>query len=321
MAEKHTVDYAALRRAILADSGRRHKILEQSDTDILTDDAIEGRHINYHLISPTAKWLASRFVWAPSIEGSTDAWTRRFSELLLKADPQMFVCLNRIIFLSDDENDIPAISGELGVAPDDVPCCAGCMSYFWLEASSIIINLSAIEDILRGMLIDREITRSELEDKREEEIAGSLLMCLHLLALHGNPYFPDGQRSYAESSASRVPLRAAAPHAGSRSDKDSPISEDAIVSMLMISTAHISEETAEVMEGEGFENLATYAKGQFGFFVPVPATSMLYEGSNYQAELPEDLCACLKYAAEQGCCWLMLDRDYETVSGLPTYDW
>lgn len=103
--------------------------------------------------------------------------------------------------------------------------------------------------------------------------------------------------------------------------RNSAIPEDAIVSMLMISTAHITEKTAEIMENGSFENLAVYAKEQYGFFVPVPAGSLLYEGSNYQAELPEDLFACLKYAAEQNCCWLMLDRDYETVSGLPTYDW
>lgn len=95
----------------------------------------------------------------------------------------------------------------------------------------------------------------------------------------------------------------------------------AIVSMLTLSTAHITEETAEKMEVVGFECLAVYVKGEYGFFIPVPDLSMLHEDSCFHDELPEDLFACLKFAASQDCCWLMLDNDCEMASGLPVYDW
>lgn len=107
-----------------------------------------------------------------------------------------------------------------------------------------------------------------------------------------------------------------------KSGKESLLApKDSIVFMLSLSTAHIKAETAKRMENEGFECLAVFEKGPYGFFVPVPDLSMLHEDSCFHDELPEDLFACIKFAASQDCCWLMLDRDYEAVSGLPTYNW
>lgn len=92
-----------------------------------------------------------------------------------------------------------------------------------------------------------------------------------------------------------------------------------ITKMLTISTAHITEETAVMLEREvkyGVDNipLAIYNKAEFGWIIFV---SEYYKDLN----MPEDLMSCLDLAKENNCEWLCLDCDGLIVPDLQTYDW
>lgn len=93
-----------------------------------------------------------------------------------------------------------------------------------------------------------------------------------------------------------------------------------ISKMLTLSTAHISEETAVMLEREvkyGVNDipLSIYNKAEFGWFIYV---SEYYKDIE---DIPEDLMSCLDLAKENECDWLCLDCDGIIVPELPTYDW
>lgn len=85
---------------------------------------------------------------------------------------------------------------------------------------------------------------------------------------------------------------------------------------LVLSTAHITERTSEILTSDAIDGLVAYPKGEYGFFVYVPE-----ESSEGISDCPKDLMACIEAAKERGCEWLMLERDAETMETLPTYDW
>ncbi|WP_267381490.1 MULTISPECIES: hypothetical protein [unclassified Sphingomonas] len=85
----------------------------------------------------------------------------------------------------------------------------------------------------------------------------------------------------------------------------------AIEPMLILSTAHLTEETCNLF-------LADYAgpawrKGDYGWFVYVPEDA--------DSELPPDLTACLALAREKAAFWVMFDRDEAQIEELPAYEW
>ena len=94
---------------------------------------------------------------------------------------------------------------------------------------------------------------------------------------------------------------------------------------LTISTAHISEETAALclkqMGFKGEEKIQTfpipiYRKDEFSWVFYLPDNVL-----DMDKELPSDLCKCIKLAAANGCCWLCLDSDGSTVTGIRQYNW
>jgi hypothetical protein len=54
-------------------------------------------------------------------------------------------------------------------------------------------------------------------------------------------------------------------------------------------------------------------EGAYGWFVHVP--------DDDHPDLPADLAECIAQARGLGCDWLMFDRDADTLTILPTYDW
>lgn len=84
--------------------------------------------------------------------------------------------------------------------------------------------------------------------------------------------------------------------------------------MLALSTAHIKPVAAIGLDEGMYDDAIVYEKGEFGWFIPVLKP-------RDETDLPECLKACLSYADQLGCDWLMLDRDGETVAELPTYQW
>lgn len=92
--------------------------------------------------------------------------------------------------------------------------------------------------------------------------------------------------------------------------------------MLELSTAHITEQTAEWIDDNlvfqntnilGTDmNIIAYQKGDYGWFIPL--------GQDFDL-VPADLKQVIEKAKQLKCDWIMLDRDAETVDGLRTYDW
>ena len=78
----------------------------------------------------------------------------------------------------------------------------------------------------------------------------------------------------------------------------------------IVSTAHLTKETADAMEkGEELEGVA-YDKLPYGYRVYL-----------INETAPEGSEAICKAAAKQGCRWLEFDCDGPTVPGFPTYYW
>lgn len=79
--------------------------------------------------------------------------------------------------------------------------------------------------------------------------------------------------------------------------------------MLVLSTMHLKEVTCN-----GFlpTYVHAYEKADYGWFAYVePAPD----------GLPDSLITCLQFAHEQGCEWVMFDRDADPISALPVYSW
>lgn len=93
-------------------------------------------------------------------------------------------------------------------------------------------------------------------------------------------------------------------------------------SMLTLSTGHVSEATAEMLEREGDLNamgVSVYPKDagggeKFGWYVYLPCDCT-------QAAIPDDLKRCLSKARALGCSVLCLDCDGPEDPELETYDW
>lgn len=94
-----------------------------------------------------------------------------------------------------------------------------------------------------------------------------------------------------------------------------------IDTILTISTAHISEETAEKLETEmcSFDmGLVVYAMDTHeacGWMVMVDSPA---DGDE---EVPEELAALLNFCKENHIDWLRFDRDGEILPGFPVFDW
>ena len=90
-------------------------------------------------------------------------------------------------------------------------------------------------------------------------------------------------------------------------------------SIVVISTAHISEATASRLDTTPVEEWP-WAGGRYG-----PYGWFLYahdENAGVGDEaIPDDLMAVMKWVFSQGCDYVLFDRDGDTVEGLAVYDW
>jgi hypothetical protein len=91
--------------------------------------------------------------------------------------------------------------------------------------------------------------------------------------------------------------------------------------MLVLSTSHVTEATAQALDavntyvGRPDTIPLFYPKGEVGWIFP------LVEDHPWTDACPEDLKVLRTLAEHIGASWIMLDRDAETVAGLPVYDW
>ncbi len=94
--------------------------------------------------------------------------------------------------------------------------------------------------------------------------------------------------------------------------------------MIAISTAHISRETANLLDQlaagkKNIEGLVVYNKGEYGWFIPIIEEELETLENN---ECPGDLFHCLSYAHKNGGSWVMFDRDVElSTPDLAPYPW
>lgn len=90
-----------------------------------------------------------------------------------------------------------------------------------------------------------------------------------------------------------------------------------ITKMLTLSTAHITEETANKLNYELNNDvmfIAVYAKEDYGWFIYIPED---FE----EIDVPDDLMKLLLFAKDLNCGILCLDRDGEVFDYLEKFDW
>lgn len=87
--------------------------------------------------------------------------------------------------------------------------------------------------------------------------------------------------------------------------------------LLVLSTSHLTEETAEgLVAGSAFVPVSVKLD-EYGFFLStLPARQDLARNA-----VPADLMACLKKGDELGCGYVLFDRDAAVIDDLPAYDW
>ncbi|HDX9674129.1 TPA: hypothetical protein ROY08_001386 [Bacillus cereus] len=88
-----------------------------------------------------------------------------------------------------------------------------------------------------------------------------------------------------------------------------------ITKVLELSTHHISEVSACLLNTSMISGIIVYHKEKYGWFIYVSSE----EEENEQ--IPDDLNEILKFARSNDCLWIMLDRDYDTINELPTFEW
>ena len=97
-----------------------------------------------------------------------------------------------------------------------------------------------------------------------------------------------------------------------------------IVSVLELSTAHVSKATAKVLDDTLAERGQAWQENSiilddhrgYGWWVWI-ATDDIEE---HDAKLPEDLRKVVQFARGIGCTWVLLDQDADTIEKLPTYE-
>lgn len=85
--------------------------------------------------------------------------------------------------------------------------------------------------------------------------------------------------------------------------------------MMVLSTAHISQETATAMEAQDLP--FTCFANEYGFVV----STLNFATDRFEPSIPDDLAKVQAYARERGAAYIMLDRDGPTVERLPEYEW
>ncbi len=90
--------------------------------------------------------------------------------------------------------------------------------------------------------------------------------------------------------------------------------------MLALSTAHVTVETARLMDRDAIDNVILYPKDEAGWFVFIPDKGLEFDELE-NANIPADLYTCMKYACDNGCGWIMFDCAVDVNNDLTVYEW
>lgn len=90
-----------------------------------------------------------------------------------------------------------------------------------------------------------------------------------------------------------------------------------VETMLVLSTAHITRETAKTLEvmGCGQFGLVGFTKGEYGWIIHVSTEQPTDESA------PDELDALIDHCRSLGINWLCLDRDGDEHPEFSTFDW
>jgi transcriptional regulator with XRE-family HTH domain len=104
-----------------------------------------------------------------------------------------------------------------------------------------------------------------------------------------------------------------------------------IVKTIVLSTNHVSLDTAKWLDGHTEKGIVVYQKGEVGWLIPLwenLINEIVEDKSNPKStrypnrrDVPDDLLNVLKFAEEHGCKWIMFDRDADLVDDLEEFDW
>lgn len=194
------MDLKALRASIRVEEACG-SLAVRSDTggDVETDDFYEDRRIRYHLVPPTLEWLRSRILWGESITGDLDIWSDAIANALLRIDPTMLICLNRICIIAE-ESDIEPLCNVMDANIEGFPECMefednkilGCK---WHLESSVIINITAIKAAVLEMADQSKGFYFDAEHEMKIGFMTTLFHEIRHLGMECNPFLPEDQYS------------------------------------------------------------------------------------------------------------------------------
>jgi len=89
-----------------------------------------------------------------------------------------------------------------------------------------------------------------------------------------------------------------------------------IRSFLTISTAHVSEQTATLLDNTPEKDWPVSGGlfSTYGWF-------MYAHDEDCSGDIPSDLMAVFTFARSHGCNYVLFDCDADAVDNLPTYEW
>lgn len=90
-----------------------------------------------------------------------------------------------------------------------------------------------------------------------------------------------------------------------------------VMRIPVLSTSHISETSRALLTAGQAPWLAHCAPYEFGWFVAIPAPSVVAAPS--EPPIPEDLKSLFIWADKHGFGWIRLDADGDQVEGLPIF--
>lgn len=103
------------------------------------------------------------------------------------------------------------------------------------------------------------------------------------------------------------------------------MAHDNIEKMLVLSTAHVTKETAEWLDKIDWlnEGPAGNTYGTYGWFTYAHDDNTCEPSAPHapEGEYPADLWAVFQKARELGASYVLLDCDATEIDGLPEYDW
>lgn len=92
---------------------------------------------------------------------------------------------------------------------------------------------------------------------------------------------------------------------------------DEIHNVLTLSTSHVTETTAKILNSIPCEQWSSVCGGPFGSY----GWFMYAPEEDFEGTIPPELMRVFKYARSVGCKYVLFDRDANTVDQLPAFEW